>query len=115
MQVPELTVEHLITASNLIRVASNRGAYKLPQYPQAFRAYNDIVSVVKAVKEEGKSVKNALSVETAKGAHGIIEFAANSNGFDLGDYGLVTSIILVLANHLQQQPSLDGVEEKKES
>lgn len=112
MQIPELDVKHINIAGVLLNAASTTGVFKLAQYAQVSVAFTECCRVVEAV-QKGETVNiEDVPAQTLTLIHNAIHFAADNNGFKIGDYQTVLNVIAIFAAHLKLEK--EGVEETKE-
>lgn len=111
--LPELSVEHVNLAGVLMNAASQTGVFKLPQFAQVSFAFNECRRVV----EESQKKEDPLKIEDVPKnnlvlVHNVLEYAANNNGFRIGDYDAVVKVVAIFGKYLK--PYVDELKKKEE-
>jgi hypothetical protein len=111
--LPELSVEHVNLAGVLMNVASQTGVFKLPQFSQVSFAFNECRRVV----EESQKKEDPLKIEDVPKnnlvlVHNVLEYAANNNGFRIGDYDAVVKVVAIFGAYLK--PYVEELKKKEE-
>jgi Rad3-related DNA helicase len=98
-------------ATALVEVASRAGVFKLAYYAIVSDVHSKCLAVVK------KSVEPAaLAGETLVSLVKLLEFASNSNGFDITMYKVVVNVINSLVAYISKTfPDLVVVKEDEEA
>lgn len=102
-------ISHVNAAGALVVIASRAGAFKLPHYAQASQAYKTCMEVVEAGKSEEFKLES-VNKQSLILVHNVLEFAANSNAFSIGDYDTVLSVLAAFREHLE----IKAADEKEE-
>ena len=105
-------LEHVRVAGALIVAASRAGAFKLPNYMQAFQAYKTCGEISEAGKQDGFDLETAPKPSLVL-VHNVLEFASNSNAFVIDDYATVVKVLVAFRTYLKIQEKEEEDEEKK--
>jgi hypothetical protein len=116
--IPKLSVEHVNLAGLLINAASQTGTFKLPQFAQVSFAFQECRRVVEGSQKKEDPVKiEDVPKNNLVLVHNVLEYAANNNGFRIGDYDTVVNVIAIFGKYVKSyvdELKKEEEEEKKE-
>ena len=113
MQTPELSVEHMRFALQLIKVARDRGLFNVNMYERVGAFRDKLRVAVEAVETHHKCVRDEFTCDMAREMLSIVVIASSTkSGFELDEYISVGVFARVLNLHMVPPPPV-GVEETK--
>lgn len=113
MQTPDLDVEHLRFALQLIKVARERGLFNVNMYERVGNVRDQLRKALEAVETHDKSVCDEFTCDMARELLSIVVIASSTrSGFELDEYVSVGVFARILSKYMSPAPT-SGVEEAK--
>lgn len=112
-----IELQHIVAATNLLRVAASKGAFQLVQFRDVHTAHKRCVEIVNAVVGEEKAdIKALLDEKFVLLLRTVVGISGNKNtGVELTDYDTAYTLVFdVFDRYLRERGAGAGVEEEKE-